>query len=461
MRNAGFLLIDGLLGLAIGVVAIAGATTFLLQTQVYETSLAALRTARDRGLARAYAWGAARDLTIAPASGWGFGESLSLVTSCSGVASLHTTESDGMRLVSDTLEVVSVDLAESARLGDDCGFFGLFGMQLRQEGKLVLGPRIRAHVADCVVRNGRMYALVAATSTQVADPDVFVVDVTTPSQPLLVSTLDVGSGVFSLDAQQDYAYLGLDASVMQLILLDISDLQHPKVGVKRSLPGVSGSFPEARAVFAYDKVVYVGTYETAGPELHLFSAESEPVLSVLSSVSLGHSIRAFLPYVFGEGGSVRRLVYVASSADAEELLVLDVTDPLHPVRVASLNLPGTGNATALARTGTEVLVGRQQILGQSTVDVVDVRDPLRPVRVSGSEALLTSGSVVNGLVYSNHRLVFTSTDTTKPFGSCAYDLGVISACSQVVGYPDPGRVDVCDGIVVIPTQHALAVVTFE
>lgn len=461
MRDTGFLLVDGLLGLAVGAVVLAGVAAFLFQAQMYETSLAALRVARDRGLVRAYAWGGARDLAAAPASGWGSGESLSLVTPCSGVASVRAAESDGMRLVSDTLDVVLVDSAESARLGDDCGLFGLLGLQLRQEGKLVLGPRVIAHVADCLIRNGRSYALVGATSTQVADPDLFVVDITTPSEPLLVSTLDVGDGVFSLDAHSAYAYLGLDAPTAQLLAIDISDLQHPRVSAQRSLPGVSGSFPEARTVLAYDGVVYVGTYETAGPELHLFRAGSEPKLDVLSSVSLGHSVRSFVPYIVRDSAPVRRLMYVASSADAAELLVFDVTDPVHPVRVAALDLPGAGNATALARTGTELLVGRQQVAGQPTVDVVDVRDLLQPVRMGGSGALLKSGSVVNGLVYSNHRVVFTSTDPAKPLASCAYDVGTISACSQVVGYPDPGRVDVCDGIVVVPTQHALAVVSSE
>lgn len=461
MKSPGFLLLDILLAVAITGLVLTGGTILLLRTQAYESSLLAVRAARYENQDRAYVWSREQSIHTAPTGGWREGENLSLLTPCIGVGTFQTMQSDGARSVSDLFHHLVVDRGESDRLGVDCTTFALAGLRAVLVSLLALGPRVQVHGVDCVVRNGTTYVFAGGTSTQVADPDLFILDASEPSAPQVISTLDVGAGIFALDAYASVLFAGRDAAVSQLALIDASDLRHPSVVSQQTLTGVTGSFPEARAVTAYDAAAYVGTYETAGPEFHVFSFSDAPALRSISTLAVQHSLRAFLPYQISGELPHRQLLFGASSADTEELLVLDVTDPLHPARVAAVNLPGTGNATALALAGTELLVGRQQVAGQSTLDVVDVRNPTQPTLLSSVPALLRSGSVVHGLLYSNQHLFFTTTDVAKPLGSCAYEAGRISGCSFVTGYPDPGRIDACGGYLFVPTQHALAIVKPE
>lgn len=463
MNNRGFLLVDIMLALAMGTAIITGMTLLLAQARNSELALVQLRTVREQNKARGFEWWRGKDLYAPPMAGWQQGDSLSLLTSCVGVLSVSEQSSVGGRMVGDTWATVLVDSAERMRLGADCGYRGLPGgsTHVQQVGILSLGSRVLAHGVDCVLRDGVVYAFVAATSANVADPDLFVVDITNAESPVLVSSLDMGSGLFSLDAYDLTVFGGRDSGSLQVVLVRVEDVRHPTVDKQITLPSVTGSFPEARTTVAYDGVLYVGTYETAGSEFHILRGTNGNPFGVAASVAVNHSLRAFLPYRSRVNNQARQLLYIASSGNAEEVLIFDVTDAAHPVQVGSLDLNGTGNATAFALVGSELLVGRQQVSGQSTVDVVDVRDPFHPK--IGSSALLSvrSGSVVNGLVYSNHRVIFTTTDTAKPVWTCEYDNAQVRACESTGGYPNVGRIDVCNGYVAVPTQHALALLKME
>lgn len=461
MKHVGSLLVDVLLGVAVASGALLAALLLLVQAQRHETGLVQLRELRSQSRARAFAWQQQYDIFAAPRGGWRVGDALVLMSPCEGIFTVQSTAAQ----LTDTFATVQTDAAEAARLGSDCSPFALpdSGTTLVPQlaSTVFLGSRIAAHGVDCVERDGATYAFVAATSTQVADPDLFVVDVTNPTAPYVVATLDAGAGFFTVDAYDQTVLVGKDSGVAQVAAIDVHDVRHPAIVAEQTLPGATGSYPEARSLVSYAGSIYVGTYETAGPELHLLDMPDAATLRSRASIALNHSIRSFLPVRILVDGVSRTLLYVASSGDAQEILVYDVTDLPHPVLVTSLDLPGTGNATALARSGTELLVGRQQAVGQPSIVTVDIRDPVHPLVRGGSASLTRSGSVVNGLLFSNNRVILTTTDANKPVFSCGYVFPNVTDCTAMGGYPDPGRIDMCNGVVFVPTQHALASSTFE
>lgn len=196
--------------------------------------------------------------------------------------------------------------------------------------------------------------------------------------------------IYDLDAYEDlsagntYVFLATASSTAQLVVLDVTDIHNPKIAknpmgifAKRKLNNVAGSYPEGWRLYYYDKRVYIVTRETSGPEFHIFNV-SDPTDP--TEIGPGTKLKGCTP---PNGTTANALLvrdgiaYFADDKAACELMVYDVSDPLHPAYLAnaSVDLPGTTNGLSLFLLGNKLFFGREKSSGSPELYIFDATDP--------------------------------------------------------------------------------------
>lgn len=230
----------------------------------------------------------------------------------------------------------------------------------------------------------------------------------------LISEYDSGAGIVAIDATQDTIFAVTHSTSTQLVVIDISHPENPYISDTSSLVDVDpfGSFPQGRSIFFFDDVVYVGTRETAGPEFHMFDVSNTSSVVEIASYELTHNIHDI---------TVRdAIVYLATSADAQELIILDVSDVSNVHEISFLNL-GTQvqndrDATTLYLIGNALYIGRKRGLsGNPELYAVDVSNVLFPTTLWSFDISLSHNtSYVSGVFAIGNMLFVSTTDESMP-----------------------------------------------
>lgn len=254
---------------------------------------------------------------------------------------------------------------------------------------------------------------ISSNTATTTDPDLFIFDSKKSYEKL--AELDIGAGIFAIDATHEYVYVATNATSSQLMIIDVSDTYAPVVVAESNLFGVDpfGSYPEGRSIKYFDGRVYVGTKETAGPEFHIFNVENPANPYQVGFIEVTHNINDI---------DVRDgIAYLATSADTKELIVMDVDNPSGMFEVGYFNA-GTSavndrDATALYLLGHTIYLGRKRgaVLNPEFY-MVDILDPSLPKK-SGDFGLALSGitSYVSGIVASSDLVFISTTDPARGF----------------------------------------------
>lgn len=181
-------------------------------------------------------------------------------------------------------------------------------------------------------RNGFIYETVNS-STQ-SSLDFFIIDATNPAMPKLVSFLNTGPGLASLAVAGHYAYVANESSLSQLQVIDIEDRTRPVIAatLKLPLPQASTTLPHAASIFYKDDLIFLGTVKWSGDEFNIIDVTNprSPVyLGGFDTDTLVNAIYATSSYA-----------YVAD-ADADQMRVLDVSDPTHIALVSGFSPAGS------------------------------------------------------------------------------------------------------------------------
>src|SRR3989338_5009390 len=216
---------------------------------------------------------------------------------------------------------------------------------------------------DVVRRGSERIAFVSSYYSATSKPDLMIIDVSVPGTPVLLSDVDLGVTLNAIVVAGDYLYGAADRNSGQLVVVNVSDLFAPVLETSFPLPGVdsAGSHPEGRAIAFYDDTVFVGTWETAGPEFHAINVSAPAVPVSLDAVELTHSINSMVV--------ANAHAYLATTADTAELMVLDVSNPSvlpDPILAGTVfDVRATDGTGASARDGSAIYVlGNKAYLGR-------------------------------------------------------------------------------------------------
>jgi hypothetical protein len=287
--------------------------------------------------------------------------------------------------------------------GGDTGGGGVSGnwQNPRVLSSINLGAGISANDLDVINK----IIFMAAQSSDVKKPDFFIVDATNNQNPIIKSSIDVGSGgLNAVDAAANYAYAANQQTNAQLLVIDVSNILNPTTTASFQLPGVSGSGAIGNAIFYYSNKIYIGTKKATGPEFHIIDVSNPTNPVSLGSLEINGDVNDI--YVKDN------LAYIAISPD-DELRILDVTNPANIRQVGNYNAPGNSeDGRAVQIVGSKLYLGR--LLGGNHADhhefhILDVSSSSLPQNLGSKDI----GADVNDLRIRDNLAFLATADSNK------------------------------------------------
>lgn len=236
----------------------------------------------------------------------------------------------------------------ASKSGGDNGGSGLSGNwgSPRTLGSIDLGPGNSA--TDLDVLNKIVY--ITAEASAAAKPDFFIVNATNGENPYIVSSINTGPGLNTIDVAGNYAYVENKDINAQLQIIDVSNKNNPVLIKSYKLPGVSGDNAVGQSIFYWDSKVYIGTQKADGPEFHIID-----VSNPLNPVALGsYEFDADVNAIYVSGNTA----YAATSANAE-LTILNISNPSNITVLSVYDAPGDSeDGKSLYLVANKLYLGR-------------------------------------------------------------------------------------------------------
>ncbi|MEK7624568.1 MAG: hypothetical protein AAB404_02535 [Patescibacteria group bacterium] len=178
---------------------------------------------------------------------------------------------------------------------------------------------------DLDVKNKIVYLTAEASAT--AKPDFFIVNAADGQNPFIVSSLNVGEGLKSLDIAGDYAYVVGTDDDKAFAVIDISNLSAPVEVASLDLPGDA----DALTIFYRNNHVYIGR-EYGAPQEFLIINVSDP---------LNPSLVSGLSGVGGEINDIYVLnnrAYLGTEENSRGMIIIDIANLVSPSIMGSINV---------------------------------------------------------------------------------------------------------------------------
>lgn len=339
---------------------------------------------------------------------------------------------------SQTLTSVFTSTTTSAALGNDCDTVAPSGSWEAPDNfpnAEAIHPGSRATDVDVVKVSGDTFALL---TTSGSGDQFWFIDVTNSANPQLKAQFNSGDDLYAVDAFASgtdvYAFVASASSTAQLQVMKIDLLGYPGISpvVSRisteQLPGVGNSYPQGRSVYYYDGKIYVGTHETAGPELHVFDVSIPASPAHLGDEELFTNVHDI--YVIGE------YAYLATSDNDSELCVVDVSDPgnmedCEDVVGMQYDAGGNFDGTAIEVKGGRAYLGRERAAGSHDFYILDITDLSNVSSLGSIDLNLNSNKEVAGVAVRGSLAFVSTTDTTPANGGGPFIVYDISDPNEI------------------------------
>ncbi len=171
---------------------------------------------------------------------------------------------------------------------------------------------------DLKVRNGIAY--LTADGSTASSPDFYIINIHDPASPIIISSLNTGSGLASLEVAGHDVYAANLSTTNQLQVIDIKNRSLPTLvaKLKLPLPYASSTAPLASTIFYNKGLVYLGTQKWEGNEFSVIDISTPTSPRYLG----GFKTNTLVNDIYARKG----LVYIATS-DIGQMRVLDAHDP--------------------------------------------------------------------------------------------------------------------------------------
>lgn len=216
------------------------------------------------------------------------------------------------------------------------------------------------------------YAYLGRTSS--GGREFYVFDVSSTSNPLLVGQVDLGGSPNDLVAVGNYVYAASTDNNGELAIIDITNPAAPSVSVLNLTNGNSGNNnSDALSIASDGSYLYLGRTNSAGREFYILNLTNPASPALVGQLALTGNPNSIV--VNGN------YAFVASSDDAGELKIINISNKVAPALLASFNL-NSGNDAA---DGLSVIYGNNSVfMGRSANALspeyyaIDVTTPSTP-----------------------------------------------------------------------------------
>ena len=192
-------------------------------------------------------------------------------------------------------------------------------------------------------------------------PDFFIYNVSDPQNPLPLGSLDLAANAYSVTVSGNYAYVATSHDSREITVINISNPNSPALaGSHFNAPTSS----DGRALAVSGTAAYLVTNNnTSGPGYEFYSVNITNPLSPtqLGGVNLGAASRDI--YTAGN------YAYIASTANTQELQVVNISNPSAPSIAGTYNSPGTSDGNSI------YVVGTTAYLADAQLNILNVSNP--------------------------------------------------------------------------------------
>lgn len=181
------------------------------------------------------------------------------------------------------------------------------------------------------------YVYVSGTAAAAAKPDIFVFNVSDPTVPQVVNSLDIGPrGINSLFLKDNYLYAASSNDSKELIIFDISTpasiTEVGSIDLEESAGGLS--------VSAFENVVAIGRREGPTAELYFIDVSNPVLPAVITSFETNGNVNDL-------NATATRL-YAAIEEDGQDLGIFNISSPTNPTLVVYHAIAGANDALSVA-----------------------------------------------------------------------------------------------------------------
>ncbi len=265
-------------------------------------------------------------------------------------------------------------------------------------------------VTDIDVYRDRLY--VTTNNSSRNQETFFIFDVTDLAHPSLISKLDNdlvnNTGIKALfvygDKYETYAYVANSSSFTkgQLQIIKVSDSVPSVIStykIPTSIVAGSSNQGNGNSIFYKEGYVYLGLTKTvAGPEFNIIDVHDPFTPIWIGGYAVGNGVND----LFIKDG----FAYLVTAND-QELITLDVSNPANPVRVGGFDAPDSvGTGKSLYVVGDTIYLGRTATASHPELYLLDNSNPNTIPAPLGTREI---GSSVNGIIARGDLLLLTTT----------------------------------------------------
>jgi prepilin-type N-terminal cleavage/methylation domain-containing protein len=236
------------------------------------------------------------------------------------------------------------------------------------------------------------YAYLSGVASSSAKPDLFTFNVSNPSSPSLIASLDTGaSGINSLSRSGNTLVAASGNDSKEFMVFDITNPTSPSLVGSADLTGTT----DANTVLAINNIAVLGRKSNASTEIIFYDITTPSIPSVLASFEVGADVNDF--------ASDEHYVYAATSSSTKDIMVFDISTPTNPTLASTYDMSGTAKNLSISFQVPDLL-----ILGDDANQVVTVNaaNPLSLTTVSSFNA----GGQVKDVACVTGSLLITGTN---------------------------------------------------
>ena len=228
-----------------------------------------------------------------------------------------------------------------------------------------------------------------------SNTELFVLDVSTVSTPSLLGSLELGDTASSVYVSGNYAYIATSSATQEVMIVDVSSPGSMAIDASFDLAGGA----DAQAIWVNDDRAYVGRVSSGDPDFYVLDVTDPLGPAEIDSIDIANNVTG----VFTVGD----YAYLSTTDNAGEVVSVDMTTETSLSIADTLDLAENEDANDIHGEGSYVYVVRAS--GNDTeFNVIDISTPTALSDVAGLD--LPDG--VNGL-WTNAGLALVATDTDK------------------------------------------------
>jgi hypothetical protein len=216
------------------------------------------------------------------------------------------------------------------------------------------------------------------------------------------------AGLNKIDVTNDFVFAAANSTTSQVVVFRNGDAL--EFVATTTLPGVTGSRPEAVSIFYSDSRLYVGTKRTAGHEFHVFDVTDPQSPEWMGSREINHNIND----IFVKDG----FAFLATSGNVRDMIVVDVSDPAFMIPSLVLDLPGNEDGRSIEVGYNYIFLGRHKSVVPDRPELYVLKyffeEVSRVMSVEIVDSVKTGGDVID-VGFSQGRVFAATNNILKEF----------------------------------------------